>query len=206
LREYVQRQASEDERWQQTLEALDDAAAGRVPACERRPCMVAELRHAERIQATQGRTVTVRRPRLVYTAAAVGGFARLRTFIAEHDTGAARRIAAGLPNRIEALRDAPLMGRAAEFAPDPESIRDLVFGNCIVRYPVTARSVAVLRVWHHFEPRRWDARPPMPSGLCAMARTMLRSMACHPRGALACSSCAVVRRRIATCSHCSRSP
>lgn len=30
LREYVQRQASEDERWQQTLEALDDVAAGRV--------------------------------------------------------------------------------------------------------------------------------------------------------------------------------
>lgn len=30
LREYVQRQATEDERWQQTLEALDDVAAGRV--------------------------------------------------------------------------------------------------------------------------------------------------------------------------------
>lgn len=30
LREYVQRQTSEDERWKQTLEALDDIAAGRV--------------------------------------------------------------------------------------------------------------------------------------------------------------------------------
>lgn len=30
LREYVQREASESERWQQTLEALDDVAAGRV--------------------------------------------------------------------------------------------------------------------------------------------------------------------------------
>ncbi|MGH8192555.1 MAG: CopG family ribbon-helix-helix protein [Rhodanobacteraceae bacterium] len=30
LREYMQRQATEDERWQQTLEALDDVAAGRV--------------------------------------------------------------------------------------------------------------------------------------------------------------------------------
>ncbi|TAN06030.1 MAG: ribbon-helix-helix protein, CopG family [Rhodanobacteraceae bacterium] len=30
LREYVQREASEAERWQQTLEALDDVAAGRV--------------------------------------------------------------------------------------------------------------------------------------------------------------------------------
>lgn len=30
LREYMQREASEDERWRQTLEALDDVAAGRV--------------------------------------------------------------------------------------------------------------------------------------------------------------------------------
>ena len=30
LREYMQREASEGERWQQTLEALDDVAAGRV--------------------------------------------------------------------------------------------------------------------------------------------------------------------------------
>lgn len=30
LREYMQRQSSEEDRWQQTLEALDDVAAGRV--------------------------------------------------------------------------------------------------------------------------------------------------------------------------------
>ena len=30
VREYVRREASEDERWRQTLEALDDVAAGRV--------------------------------------------------------------------------------------------------------------------------------------------------------------------------------
>lgn len=30
LREYMERQSSEDERWQQTLVALDDVAAGRV--------------------------------------------------------------------------------------------------------------------------------------------------------------------------------
>lgn len=30
LREYMQQQATEHERWQQTLEALDDVAAGRV--------------------------------------------------------------------------------------------------------------------------------------------------------------------------------
>lgn len=30
LREYVQRETADGERWQQTLEALDDVAAGRV--------------------------------------------------------------------------------------------------------------------------------------------------------------------------------
>lgn len=30
LREYMQREASEDERWQQTLDALDNVAAGDV--------------------------------------------------------------------------------------------------------------------------------------------------------------------------------
>jgi plasmid stabilization system protein ParE len=95
----------------------------------------------------------VRKPRLVHVAAAVDDLARLREFIAEHDPGAARRIAADLVNRIEALRDAPLMGWVVGMAPDPESIRDMGFGNYIVRYAVTARSIAVLRVWHHFQSR-----------------------------------------------------
>jgi predicted transcriptional regulator len=34
LREYMQRQASEDARWQDTLQALDDAAAGRVVSAD----------------------------------------------------------------------------------------------------------------------------------------------------------------------------
>jgi plasmid stabilization system protein ParE len=67
--------------------------------------------------------------------------------------GAALRIAADLVRRIEALRDAPLMGCVVGMAPDPESIRDMVFANYIVSYAVTARSMAVLRIWHHFQLR-----------------------------------------------------
>jgi hypothetical protein len=51
------------------------------------------------------------------------------------------------------LRDAPLTGCVVGMAPDPESIRDMVFGIYIVRYAVTARSMAVLRIWHHFQLR-----------------------------------------------------
>lgn len=97
--------------------------------------------------------MTTRKPRLVFTGAAVNDLLRLRTFIAEHDPSAARRVAADLVKRLELLRTAPLLGRSVAVAPDPEAIRDMVFGNYIVRYAVTARSIAVLRVWHHFEQR-----------------------------------------------------
>ena len=97
--------------------------------------------------------MTARKPRLVFTAAAADDLARLRAFIAVHDPAAARRIAAELVQRIELLRTTPLIGRSVEAAPDPQAIRDMVFGNCMVRYAVTARSIAVLRVWHHFERR-----------------------------------------------------
>ncbi|MGH8182733.1 MAG: type II toxin-antitoxin system RelE/ParE family toxin [Rhodanobacteraceae bacterium] len=97
--------------------------------------------------------MTVRKPRLVYSAAAVDDLKRLRAFIAEHDPAAARRIAADLVRRVELLRTTPLIGRIVAAAPDPEAIRDMVFGNYIVRYAVTTRTVAVLRLWHHFEQR-----------------------------------------------------
>ena len=97
--------------------------------------------------------MTARKPRLVYTKTSVEDLIRLRAFIVGHDPAAAHRIGAELVRRIAALRDAPLMGRAVDTAPDPQAIRDMVFGDYIVRYAVTARSIAVLRVWHHFEQR-----------------------------------------------------
>ncbi|MEO6967260.1 MAG: type II toxin-antitoxin system RelE/ParE family toxin [Rhodanobacteraceae bacterium] len=97
--------------------------------------------------------MTPRKPRLVYTAAAIEDLVRLRAFIAEHDSAAANRIGTELITRIEALRDFPQMGNAVEAAPDPEAVRDMVFGNYIVRYVVSPRTIAVLRLWHHFENR-----------------------------------------------------
>lgn len=97
--------------------------------------------------------VSPRKPRLLYTAAAIDDLVRLRAFIAEHDPAAARRIGAELVKRIDALRDAPLMGRKVEAAPDPLALRDMLFGDYIVRYAVGTRSMAILRIWHHFEDR-----------------------------------------------------
>lgn len=97
--------------------------------------------------------MTTRRRNLVYAAAAIDDLSRLRAFIAQHDPAAARRVAVEIVRCIEALRDAPLIGKAVAMAPDPNAVRDMVFGDYIVRYAVTARSIAVLRVWHHFESR-----------------------------------------------------
>jgi plasmid stabilization system protein ParE len=97
--------------------------------------------------------VTARKPRQVYAAAAVADLDRLRAFITEHDPDAARRTGADLVKRIELLREAPLIGKTVAAAPDPQVIRDMVFGAYIVRYAITTRTIAVLRVWHHFEQR-----------------------------------------------------
>ncbi|MGH8192554.1 MAG: type II toxin-antitoxin system RelE/ParE family toxin [Rhodanobacteraceae bacterium] len=102
--------------------------------------------------------MTAGTPRLVFTAAAANDLVRLRAFIAEHDPAAARRMSANLIKRVELLRTTPLIGSIVAAAPDPEAIRDMVFGDYIVRYAVTATTVAVLRVWHHFEQR--DAGQP----------------------------------------------
>lgn len=97
--------------------------------------------------------MTSQKPRLAYTAAAIDDLVRLRDFIAEHDPAAAQRSGAELVKRIEALRDFPLMGKAVDSAPDPQALRDMAFGNYVVRYAASARALVVLRVWHHFEQR-----------------------------------------------------
>lgn len=97
--------------------------------------------------------MTTRRRRLVYADIAIADLARLRAFIAEHDPAVAHRVAASLIRRIEALRDAPRIGKAVAVAPDPDTVRDMVFGDCIVRYAIAPDTIAILRVWHHFESR-----------------------------------------------------
>lgn len=91
--------------------------------------------------------------KLVYSQEAIADLRRLRDFIAEHDSAAAGQIAEELLGRIENLRLFPRVGVAVEHAPPPAEVRDMVFGNYIVRYSVHSQALAVLRVWHHFEQR-----------------------------------------------------
>lgn len=92
--------------------------------------------------------------RLVYSREAVNDLIRLRAFIAEKDPGAAARVAQTLIARIAQLGQFPHMGVEVERAASPADIRDMVFGDYIVRYSVHEQALAILRVWHHYEDRQ----------------------------------------------------
>lgn len=92
--------------------------------------------------------------KLVYTGEAIDDLKRLREFIAEHNPLAAARVATALVSKIELLPDFPKMGTPVEMAPVPDSVRDMVFGQYVVRYSVHASAIIILRVWHGLEGER----------------------------------------------------
>ncbi|WP_417582779.1 type II toxin-antitoxin system RelE/ParE family toxin [Nitrincola sp.] len=92
--------------------------------------------------------------KLVYTDEAIEDLKRLREFIAIHNPAAASRVAAELVGKIELLPDFPKMGTPVDFAPVPDSVRDMIFGKYVVRYSVHASAVIILRVWHTLEGER----------------------------------------------------
>lgn len=92
--------------------------------------------------------------KLVYTDEAIKDLQRLREFIVVHNPPAATKIAAELVGKIELLPDFPQIGSPVGLAPDPESVRDMVFGKYVVRYSVHSSVIIILRVWHGLEGER----------------------------------------------------
>jgi len=95
---------------------------------------------------------------LVYSEDSVGDLVRLRQFIEQHNAVAAARIAHELVTRIERLREFPLLGTPVPQEHEPKVLRDMVFGNYIVRYAAHPETVFILRIWHTREDRS-DAEP-----------------------------------------------
>lgn len=91
--------------------------------------------------------------KLVYSEEAVADLVRLRAFIAEKDPSAAARVAAELITRVENIRLFPEIGRSVSHAPEPEVVRDAVFGKYVVRYTTHSEAIVILRIWHHYENR-----------------------------------------------------
>lgn len=92
--------------------------------------------------------------KLVYSQDAIADLIRLRKFIADNDPTAATRIAADLVTRINGLCTFPEMGRSVSQAPEPDSIRDFIFGKYVVRYMARESTLVILRIWHHYESSR----------------------------------------------------
>lgn len=91
--------------------------------------------------------------KLIYSQEAVADLVRLRAFIDEKNPSAAARVAEELIVRVEVLCTFPNMGIKVEQAPLPADVRDMVFGDYIVRYSVHSEALSVLRLWHHHENR-----------------------------------------------------
>lgn len=89
--------------------------------------------------------------KIEFSKEAVADLARLREFIAAHNPAAAQRYAHLLINGIHRLETQPLLGHPVEYAPEPESIRDLIVGDYLVRYAVFTNQIIILRVWHQRE-------------------------------------------------------
>ena len=84
--------------------------------------------------------------KLVYAEDAVADLKRLR--------GAAHSVATELISRVEELRQFPRMGVPVEMAPDPDTVRDMVFGRYVVRYAIHPSVLIILRIWHGLEGER----------------------------------------------------
>lgn len=90
---------------------------------------------------------------LIYSEESLHDLKRLREFIARNNPAAAQRTARELVERMDYLSQFPGIGNSVSLAPKEMEIRDMVFGNYIVRYMVQPTAIIVLRIWHHYENR-----------------------------------------------------
>ena len=89
--------------------------------------------------------------RLSFSDSSVNDLIRLRKFIEQHDPNRAQKIARQLLGAIKKLQSFPQIGKWISDLPG--EIRDMVFGNYVVRYAVTKEHIYILRIWHGLEHR-----------------------------------------------------
>lgn len=90
--------------------------------------------------------------KLVFTQEAIKDLIVIRNFIEVNSPKAAQKVSEELLKRIEILQSFPLMGKTVYKSPHP-SIREIIFGNFIIRYVVQNESLIVLKIWHTKEAR-----------------------------------------------------
>jgi len=89
--------------------------------------------------------------KIVFTPESIEDLSRLRDFIETKNPHVAKRIANSIIDSISQLKKFPYIGVEVSSAPDPEIMRDLIFGNYIIRYLVLDKTINILSMWHHKE-------------------------------------------------------
>lgn len=90
--------------------------------------------------------------RILWSASGWADLDRLHGFLAEIDLDAADKVFDLLVNAPAALNEFPRRGpRLSQF--DPKKIRELRFGNYLLRYELYQEEVHVLRFFHERENR-----------------------------------------------------
>ncbi|MCJ8268586.1 MAG: type II toxin-antitoxin system RelE/ParE family toxin, partial [Psychrosphaera sp.] len=90
---------------------------------------------------------------ITYTPEAINDLNRLNRFLATKKTAVAKKAIGAILRGISQLKTYPLLGVQVQQASNPQMIRDLIIGDYIIRYLVTAKEVTILRTWHHKENR-----------------------------------------------------
>jgi len=86
-----------------------------------------------------------------YTDDAIEDLKQLREFIAAKNPAAVGRYASAFINGMSQLKNQPQLGYTVSDVPEPESIRDLIVSDYIVRYALLENQIIILRIWHHKE-------------------------------------------------------
>jgi addiction module RelE/StbE family toxin len=90
---------------------------------------------------------------VTYTPEAINDLKCLNQFLATKKATVAKKAISAILRGISQLKAYPLLGVQVQQASNPEMIRDLIIGDYIIRYLVTATEVTILRTWHHKENR-----------------------------------------------------
>ena len=86
-----------------------------------------------------------------WTVPALADLGELRDYVARDDPGAARRLAAAIRKRVEALAEHPRLGRVVPELPGRD-LREVVVPPCRIVYRCAGgaadATIVILRVWH----------------------------------------------------------
>ena len=142
VKEFLEHQALEELRWQETLPALASVKNGNSIAGEKVEAWLASWGTSQEHPTSECFLYAGSKRRFATTQS---------LHCREKSRYTAQQIATDLLAGIAMLKELPYLGRKVEKAPKPEIIRDLSVSLYIVRYLILGDEIHILRIWHKRE-------------------------------------------------------